>query len=213
MKIKSLLLAISIFSLSLYGCSKEQKNQRPKTLVETQSVKFVDENLSIKLVGHILPNSQTSTAKSIFTIQIPLPDGVSPALKIGEQIEVRLPFVNSKKAMAEISKIGPQLEARLPHQIHDLTGHRLDVIVPIKKNRLAILPFQSIYSPRGTTTEIFVLKNGRVSLTKVTPIQLVSEKELLVVADLEKAALVVTAGFENLINNDEVEVVSKKEQK
>ncbi|MBI2387467.1 MAG: hypothetical protein HYV14_15875 [Elusimicrobia bacterium] len=147
-----------------------------------------------------------------YHLSIQLPSGVTPALPIGSFVTVTLPTVHHNTAPAKIKSISKtRVELVLENQTQLLDGQRLKVTLPLKSAHLYQIPFQAVYSPRGITTEVFVLSpEQRAHRIPVVPIKVLPGGKIIVSSDRLNGASIVIQGTDNLISGDGVRVVEQK---
>jgi hypothetical protein len=157
--------------------------------------------------------SSISQPERTYHLSVQLPNGVTPDLSVGSSVAVTLPTIHHNSAFASVKSISKtQVALVLANQVQILEGQRLRVILPLKPAHLFRIPFQAIYSPRGLTTEVFLLSNEkRTHLVPVVPLQALPEGKMIVSADQLDDATVVVQGTDNLISGDSVQVVDQKE--
>lgn len=158
----------------------------------------------------------TSLKGRSYRLSVDIPQGTTLDLSPGSNVSVTLPTIHNRNAVARVSSVTThRIEFILANQVQLLDGQRLRVILPAKPRNLFQIPFQAIYSPRGQTTEVFVMASDRrVHLTRVVPLQVLADGSVIVSADHQlKDALVVVHGADNLVSGDLVQVVEQKDVK
>lgn len=147
-----------------------------------------------------------------YRLSIQLPSGVTPDLSIGSFVTVTLPTVHHNTAPAKIKSISKtRIELVLENQTQLLDGQRLKVTLPLKSVHLYQIPFQAIYSPRGLTTEVFLLSpDQRAHRIPVVPVKLLPGGKVIVSSDRLDGASIIVQGTDNLISGDAVRVVEQK---
>lgn len=148
-----------------------------------------------------------------YRLIVRLPSGVTPDLTVGSSVAVALPTIHNNKARATIKSISKtRVELVLADQVQILEGQRLQVILPLKPGQLFRIPFQAVYSPRGLTSEVFLLSpEKRVFSVPVVPLQVHSGGMIVVSSDRLAGADIVAQGTDNLLSGDGVRVVDAKE--
>jgi hypothetical protein len=147
-----------------------------------------------------------------YHLSIQIPTGATPELAVGSFVAVLLPTVHRNRAVAKVKSISKtRVEAALEDQIQMLDGQRLKVILPLRPVHLYRIPFQAVYSPRGLTTEVFILSSDqRAHLVPVVPIEVLPGGKIVVSSDRLNGASIVVHGTDNLVSGDAVQVVEQK---
>lgn len=148
-----------------------------------------------------------------YRLSIQLPSGVTPDVTVGDSVAVTLPTIHHNKARATIKSVSKtRIELVLADQVQLLEGQRLRVILPLKTVHLFRIPFQAVYSPRGSTNEVFLLsREQRVRLAPVVPLQVLPDGTVIVSSDQLAGADIVVQGTDNLVSGDSVRIVDEKE--
>jgi multidrug efflux pump subunit AcrA (membrane-fusion protein) len=187
-------------------------------LVLAAEAKPVSEVVRLTLMADV-SNSPTDKITSLagrnYRLSIQVPKGAVLDLSLGSTVSVILPTIHNRNALARVSSISKtRIELTLTNQVQLLEGQRLRVTLPAKPINLYQIPFQAIYSPRGLTTEVFVLSSDRrVHLVPVVPLQVFSDGKVIVSAEQLKGATIVVHGGDNLVSGDSVQIVQQKEAK
>lgn len=160
-------------------------------------------------------DKRTSWAGRSYRLALQIPKGVILDLSVGSKVSVTLPTIHNRSALARVSSVSKtQIEFLLTNQVQLLDGQRLRVTLPVKPTHLYQIPFQSIYSPRGLTAEVFILSSDhRVHLVPVVPLQVLPDGQVIVSADQLKGVSIVVQGGDNLVSGDKVQVIEQKEVK
>lgn len=177
-------------------------------------VKPVHLNLIADVSNSANQKSTALTGRN-YHLSVQIPKDTVLNLSLGSSVTVTLPTIHRRNALAKITSISKtKIELLLTNQVQILEGQRLTVTLPIKPVHLYRIPFQAIYSPRGLTTEVFVLSNDqRVRLIQIAPLQFLADGKIIVSSDQLNGALIVVQGTDNLIAGDQVQVVEPVKQK
>lgn len=175
--------------------------------------KAVHLTLMAEVSGNAADANSVPTPGRTYHLSIQLPNGVTPDLSIGSSVTVTLPTIHHSTAFAKTKSISKtRVEIVLADQVQLLDGQRLRVTLPIKPDHLFRIPFQAIYSPRGLTSEVFLLSSEkRARLVPVVPLQLLPDGKIIVSSEQLDSASIVVQGTDNLISGDSVQVVDQKE--
>ncbi len=184
--------------------------------VTIAKVEPVSTTLSLTLIADVSdsPDSKvTSLSGRNYRLSIPIPKGTVFDLSLGTSVPVTLPTIHHQNAQAKVSSISKtKIELMLSNQVQLLEGQRLRVTLPTKPLHLYRIPFQAVYSPRGLTTEVFVLaSDNRVSLVPIVPLKVLSNGNVIVSSDQLKGATIVVQGTDNLVSGDQVQIIEQKE--
>lgn len=157
----------------------------------------------------------TSLAGRSYRLVVQIPENVILDLSLGSKVSVILPTIHNRSTLARVNSISKtRIELLLINQVQLLDGQRLRVNLPVKPTNLFQIPFQSIYSPRGLSAEVFVVSNDRrVNLVPVVPLQILPDGKVIVSSDILKGAIIVVHGADNLVSGDKVQVIEQKEEK
>lgn len=149
----------------------------------------------------------TNTRRS-FHLSIELPVGLVAAIRNGSYVRVSLPTVHKNVAIAQVTSLSKnRVELVLANQVQQLEGQKLKVDLPFLPVNLYKIPFQAIYSPRGTTSEVFILSSDmKVQLVQITPLQISADGSIIVSSEQLKDAIVVVQGNDNLLSGDTIKV-------
>ncbi len=149
-----------------------------------------------------------------FQVKVNVPEGGTPDLEVGSWVHVTLPTVRHKVASARVTAItNNSVELLLPGQVQQLEGQQLKVELPLKSKGLYRIPFQAIYSPRGITTQVFILtKNSTAHLISVKALQVLDDGEVIVSSEYLKDSKVVVSGTDNLLSEDSIRVASDQKE-
>jgi hypothetical protein len=184
--------------------------------VTTAKVEPVSTTVPLTLIADVSDSPVspvTSLAGRNYRLSILVPGGAVIDLSLGSSVPVTLPTIHHRNAQAKVSSISKtKIELMLTNQVQLLEGQRLQVTLPTKPVHLYRIPFQAIYSPRGITTEVFVLASDqRVNLVPIVPLKVLSNGNVIVSSDQLKDATIVVQGTDNLVPGDEVQVIEQKE--
>lgn len=181
-------------------------------LVTTAKPEHVSKIFELSLMADVLDKKSdqkddTNTRRS-FQLSIELPVGLVPAIRNGSYVRVSLPTVHKNVAIAQVTSLSKnRVELVLANQVQQLEGQKLKVDLPFLPVNLYKIPFQAIYSPRGTTSEVFILSSDmKVQLVQITPLQISADGNIIVSSEQLKDALVVVQGNDNLLSGDTVKV-------
>lgn len=166
-------------------------------------------------VSNSANHKSTALTGRNYRLSVQIPKDTALNLSLGSSVTVTLPTIHRRNTLAKITSISKtKIELLLANQVQILEGQRLTVTLPIKPVHLYRIPFQAIYSPRGLTTEVFVLSNDRrVRLVQVAPLQFLADGKIIVSSDQLNGALIVVQGTDNLIAGDQVQVIEPVKQK
>ena len=209
-KYKSLIFYkyLLIFFLS-FGILKEAFAARTVTAVRPEPVtKLFELSLMADVMDKNSKQTTNTSTRRSFHLSIDLPAGLVPAIKNGSYVKVNLPTVHKNVAIAQVTSLSKnRVELVLANQIQQLEGQRLKVDLLFLSVNLFKIPFQAIYSPRGSTSEVFIfLSDMKVQLVRITPLQILSDGNVIVSSEQLKDALVVVQGTDNLLSGDLVQV-------
>lgn len=181
-------------------------------LVTTAKPEHVSKIFELSLMADVLDKKSdqkddTNTRRS-FHLSIELPVGLVAAIRNGSYIRVNLPTVHKNVAIAQVTSLSKnRVELVLANQVQQLEGQKLKVDLPFLPVNLYKIPFQAIYSPRGTTSEVFILSSDmKVQLVQITPLQISADGSIIVSSEQLKDAIVVVQGNDNLLSGDTVKV-------
>lgn len=187
----------------LVSCSKgsETHKTRAHQYVEVESVHKTQSNIVGKFTGHA---SRVGTHD--FIVKTVLPLSIVKETRIGDEIFISLPLVNSSLQLSKVSKIsGNIVSLSLKNQIHDLSDQELEIQVPLHNASLYEIPFSSIYSPMGGDTFVFVVESNSAIKKPVDVVQVVGNDKILVLAQgLNSKDKIVSRGLDNLVEGDRV---------
>jgi hypothetical protein len=200
-----------IIALSL-GNSGEVKAARLVTVIKAESVTKVFElSLMAEVLDKNLENKNDNNTRKTYHLSITLPIGLIPAIKNGSYVKVSLPTIHKNVAIAQITSIFKNhVQLVVANQVQQLEGQKLKTDLPFHPVNLFKIPFQAIYSPRGSTSEVFIVSSDmKVLLVPITPLQISSDGSVIVSSEQLKDALVVVQGTDNLLSGDTVKVNKK----
>jgi len=186
--------------------------------VTTVKAERVSTTVQLMLTADVsdLPDSKvTSLSGRSYRLSIQIPKGTVFDLSVGSNVQVTLPTIHNRVTQAKVSSISKtQIDLMLVNQVQLLDGQRLRVTLPTKPVHLYSIPFQAIYSPRGITTEVFVLTSDqRVNLVSIVALQVLPNGKVIVSSAQLNGATIVVQGTDNLISGDSVQVVEHSEAK
>ena len=210
-----LLFNLKIYLISYCFLLISQSAAAAHSVLVTEA-RSVSETVHLTMMADVL-NSSTDKITSLtgrsYRLSIEIPKGAVLDLSPGSTVSVTLPTIHNRNAQARVSSISKtHIELLLTNQVQLLDGQRLRVILPAKPTHLYKIPFQAIYSPRGLTTEVFILSSDkRVRLVPVVPLQVLADGKVIVSADQLKGATIVVHGGDNLVSGDSVQVIEQKE--
>lgn len=193
--------------LLLLGCEAAHRpGSNPPHRVGVVAVQAFDKTTVVGLVGRVL-KLEGRTAE--YQVTVPLPKGALADVTPGQRIPITLPIIRNQQTQGVVESLQlDKLILHLSQQVQELNGQNVRAEVPIKATGIFRLPFTAIYSPRGVTKQVFVVKQERAELMPVEVISLYNNHELLISAGLSATDRVVTQGLDNLLNGDAVEVVA-----
>lgn len=200
--------------ICLFLASQPAQATHSVSVVKAESV---SRTVYLTLMAEVLDTAADDTAiprpGRTYHLSIQLPSGVIPDLLSGSSVTVTLPTIHHNKALAKIKSISKtRVELVLADQVQLLEGQRLRVILPLKPVHLFRIPFQAVYSPRGLTTEVFLLsQEKRVRLIPVVPLQVLPNGKIIVSSDQLDGADIVAQGTDNLVSGDSVQIIEQKE--
>lgn len=181
-------------------------------LVTTAKPEHVSKIFELSLMADVLDKKSdqkddTNTRRS-FHLSIELPVGLVAAIRNGSYVRVSLPTVHKNVAIAQVTSLSKnRVELVLANQVQQLEGQKLKVDLPFLPVNLYKIPFQAIYSPRGTTSEVFILSSDmKVQLVQITPLQISADGSIIVSSEQLKDAIVVVQGNDNLLSGDTIKV-------
>jgi hypothetical protein len=147
-----------------------------------------------------------------YHLAVEVPEGAVPDLRIGDRVRVALPIIHQPKAEARVLAVDDkEVLLLLPGQIQQLRGLVLTAELPLKARRLFLVPLEAVYSPRGLTTQVFTLKDGRAALVAVKVLAARENGDLVVSSSGLDGQTVLTDGLDNLVNGDAVTAVPASE--
>ena len=151
----------------------------------------------------------TATVSRNYRLNLVLPQGLSANVKEGTPVRVILPVVRNREAWAKVAKMDKNnIQLVLSNQVQQLEGQNLSVEIPIQPKDLYQIPFQAVYSPRGLTTDVFVVSNdGVASLVPIHVLQIFDDGTMIVLAKQLQNARVVINGNDNLISGEKVQIL------
>lgn len=195
---------IMLFLLTiLVSCSKGSEIHKTKAnqYVEVESVRKTQSNIVGKFTGHA---SRVGTHD--FIVKTVMPSTIVKDTKIGDEVLISLPLVNSSMQLSKVSKIsGNIVSLSLKNQIHDLSDQELEIQVPLHNASLYEIPFSSIYSPMGGETFVFVVESNSAIKKSVDVVQVVGNDKILVLAEgLNSKDKIISRGLDNLVEGDRV---------
>lgn len=181
-------------------------------LVSTARPEPVSKIFELSLMADVLEKKldqkDDSNTRRSFHLSVELPAGLVPAIRKGSYVKVTLPTVHQNVAIAQITSLSKNhVEFILANQVQQLEGQKLKVDLPFLPVNLFKIPFQAIYSPRGSSSEVFILSSDlKVQLVQIVPLQISSNGNIIVSSEQLKDALVVVQGTDNLLSGDTVQV-------
>lgn len=198
-------LKLMLFALPSIGNSGEFKDGRLVTVVKTEQVTKVFE---LSLMAEVLGTKNENNSRRSYHLSIELPSGMIPAISNGPFVKITLPTIHKNKVIAQVTSINKtHVKLILTNQVQQLEGQKLKTDLPFHPANLFKIPFQAIYSPRGSTSEVFVLSSDmKVQLVQIIPLQISSDGSVIVSSEHLKNALVVVQGTDNLLSGDTVKV-------
>lgn len=147
-----------------------------------------------------------------YHLSIQLPEGVTPDLYPGSIVSVALPTIHHSNALARVASVSKaRIELILADQVQLLEGQQLRASLPLRPTHLFRIPFQAVYSPRGMSTEVFLITSEKQArLIPVVPLQVLPDGKIIVSSDQLGGADIIAQGTDNLITGDSVQVVDQK---
>lgn len=204
----------------LAGAIEANSNHQHPVTVQTVGANqdpFSGLVLPVTLIGRpFLVRSQRGDSTAIgatsdYRVRVTLPRGTKTFAKIGQKVSVVLPILHHQKTQGVVEKIEAfQVEILLPRQVQELNGQEVRIEVPLEPDGIFWVPFASIYSPRGTKKQVFVVRNGRAEAVVVETIKLGLNSGIYVAAKLNFNDKVVVKGLDNLIAGDSVAVLAEE---
>jgi len=208
-----------LFYISLVfimGCTEaSHKFEAIPHKIHAAKVTSVESSVSLSILGKVTraePGLSHGKVPAHFTIEVILPKGIEAKVNVGDKLDVTLPILHHQNVKGTVSesKTGA-ISVALTGLVQALDGESIHVSVPIKSQGLFQVPFRAIYSPRGITTEVFVIEQDKVRLVEVKVIHKLDKGQVLIAAALENSSEVVVAGLDNLVNGDSVRPITEKE--
>jgi hypothetical protein len=165
-------------------------------------------SLELTLEAEVLNKISESNGRGSYRLSLNLPVGVFPAAGVGSLVKVIVPTIHQREDSAQISSMTKnRADLVLSNQVQQLEGQKLKVNFPVKSINLFKIPFQSIVNPRGLFSEVFTLTaDNKVKAVKVTPVQILSDGDVIVSSEHLKNTVIVVQGTDNLISGDSVQV-------
>lgn len=191
------------------GVLREASAARLVTVARSERVtKIFELSLLADVLDKKLEQKIDTNTRRSFHLSIELPVGLIPAIRNGSYVKVTLPTIHQNVAIAQITSLSRNhVELILANQVQQLAGQKLKVALPFLPANLYKIPFQAIYSPRGSTSEVFILSSDmKVQLVQIVPLQISSDGNVIVSSEQLKDALVVVQGTDNLLSGDTVKV-------
>lgn len=144
-----------------------------------------------------------------YHLAIRIPDGAKPDAAVGDALRLSLPIIHNARVLAKVTAVSEfDISLLLSGQVQRLQGLEITAELPLKPVNLYLIPFQAVYSPRGITTEVFVLQgDSRVRLVPVKPLAIRDNGDLIVSSSHLAGAKVVVDGLDNLVSGDLVSVL------
>lgn len=170
--------------------------------------KIFELSLMADVIDKKLEQKNDENTRRSYHLSIELPTGLIPVVKNGSYVKVSLSTIHKNVAIAQITSISKtHVQLVLTNQVQQLEGQKLKTDLPFHPVNLFKIPFQAIYSPRGSTSEVFILSSDmKVQLVQITPLQISSDGSVIVSSEQLKDALVVVQGTDNLLSGDTVKV-------
>lgn len=169
------------------------------------------QSVPISLLGYATdehPGSAGLNRASSYLVRVAVPKGATPDVAVGRSVPVTLPIIHHQQTTGSVVKIEEgEVQLRLAQQVQELNGQRVRVQLPIAGKGIFRVPFTAIYSPRGGSKQVFVVKEGRAEARPAELVSLFSSDQVLVAAALNEGDQVVSQGIDNLISGDTVEVI------
>ncbi len=165
-------------------------------------------NSELSLEAEVLSKFAESNGRGSYRLSLSLPTGVLPAVGVGSFVKVFVPTIHQSTVSAQvISMTKNRANLILSNQVQQLEGQRLKVEFPVQALNLFKIPFQSIVSPRGLKSEVFILTSDmKVSAVEVTPIQILNDGYVIVSSEDLKNKSIIIQGTDNLMSGDSVQV-------
>jgi hypothetical protein len=199
-------LNIMAFSSLSIGNSEEVKTAR---LVAVAKAERVVKAFELSLMAEVSDkNFSDNISRRSYHLSIELPHGLIPSIRVGSNVKISLPTIHKNVALAQVTSISKtHVQLILANQIQQLEGQKLKAEIPFLAVNLFKIPFQAIYSPRGTTSEVFILSSDmKVQLVKITPLQITNDGNVIISSEQLKDSLIVVQGTDNLLSGDIVKV-------
>ena len=196
------------------------KQSPPAQKVGVQRLGPLTEPLTTALVGRVYARGGendkqgTVSRESSYRIRVKLPAGASPTLAPGQSVKVTLPIVHDQETSAVVEAVEQQaVSLLLAKQVQELGGQEVRVAIPLRGKGVFRVPFDAIYSPRGLTTQLFVVQGDHVELRDIKVIALAGPEEVYVTGKLADVDHIVVRGLDNLLTGDVVEVAQAEGDK
>lgn len=166
--------------------------------------------MSVPLTGRVTPRGDSAPragTPSDYRVTVEIPEGAQTTLSAGQTAAVTLPIIHHQEARGTVESTAGALHLVLSNQVQELNGQQVQVLVPLRAQGLFRLPFQSVYSPRGVTKRVMVVRGKSVEAVEVKVIALAGESDVIVAGSLSNGESVVVDGLDNLLPADPVEPV------
>ena len=203
---KYLILCKSLIILLISsGAFKEVYAAKSVTVTGPQALSSITE---LSLEAEVSKKISDTNGRGSYRLLMDLPAGLIPAVKNGSYVKVTIPTIHQNSVAAQIVALNDKkIELVITNQVQQLEGQTLKVDLPVMPTNLYKIPFQSILSPRGLKTEVFLVSNEmKVELVQVTPLQILSDGAIIVSSKHLKNSSIVVQGTDNLLSGDNVQI-------
>jgi len=211
------LTAALALSLALAGCGKAAGTGIEVHAVAVAKVHQADKDALVALpaVAHDLRGAESSEENAglhDYRLEAVLPEGLFSIPEKGRTLWVRLPIVHGNRVPATVEGVSTgHLELGLGGQVQALNGREVQVELPVRRDKVFILPFGCVLSPRGLDSYAFVVEQGRVLKVPVRVLDMAGDEAVLVAGPFTNGQRVVTEGLDNLLDGDAVRVLGEVE--